>query len=246
MTPICTPPVRRLRGYAFDPSLSTTLDTAGINQTTFPVRWETLARGPVGEYVEVIDHDPVSGRFYEPVDLEHPHMLAQDGLPPTESSPQAHQQMVYAVAMTTIRNFEKALGRKALWSPRRTPPPAVPGAPWKDDEFVQRLRIYPHGLRGANAYYSPEQKALLFGYFKADETDGTHAPGSTVFTCLSHDIIAHETTHALLTGCIAASSSRRILIRSLSTKPSRIWSRCSSILLFRKCCGIKSRGRGAT
>ena len=200
MTPICTPPVRRLRGYAFDPSLSTTLDTAGINQTTFPVRWETLARGPVGEYVEVIDHDPVSGRFYEPVDLEHPHMLAQDGLPPTESSPQAHQQMVYAVAMTTIRNFEKALGRKALWSPRRTPPPAVPGAPWKDDEFVQRLRIYPHGLRGANAYYSPEQKALLFGYFKADETDGTHAPGSTVFTCLSHDIIAHETTHALLDG----------------------------------------------
>ena len=198
--PIGPPASRLLRGYAFDPSLSTTLDTAGINQTTFPVRWETLARGPVGEYVEVVDHDPASGRFYEPVDLEHPHVLAQDGLAPSESSPQAHQQMVYAVAMTTIRNFEKALGRKALWSPRRTPPPAVPGAPWKDDEFVQRLRIYPHGLRGANAYYSPEQKALLFGYFKADESDGTHAPGSTVFTCLSHDIIAHETTHALLDG----------------------------------------------
>ena len=90
---ITPPPVRLLRGYAFDPSLSTKLDTAGINQATFSVRWEKLAPGPVGEYVEVVDHDPASGRFYEPVDLEHPHVLAQDGLSPSESSPQAHQQM---------------------------------------------------------------------------------------------------------------------------------------------------------
>jgi len=90
--------------------------------------------------------------------------------------------------MTTIRNFEKALGRKVLWSTT------------KDFEFVKRLRIYPHALRGANAFYSPKQKALLFGYFEASEEDGIHAPGSTVFSCLSHDIIAHETTHALLDG----------------------------------------------
>ena len=32
---------------------------------------------------------------------------------------------------------------------------------------MQRLRIYPHALREANAYYSPEKKALLFGYFPA-------------------------------------------------------------------------------
>jgi hypothetical protein len=183
-----SPPFRWLRGYAFDPSLSTALDTAGINQTTFAVPWEPLAPGPVGEYVEVLDYDPVSGLFYDPVDLEHPHVLAQDGLAPSESSPQAHQQMVYAVVMTTVRNFEKALGRKALWSPAR------------DYEFVGRLRIHPHALRGANAFYSPDLKALLFGYFKAPPADGLHAPGSTVFTCLSHDIIAHETTHALLDG----------------------------------------------
>lgn len=182
------PPFRWLRGYAFDPSLSTTLDTAGMNQTTFAVPWEKLHPGPVGEYIEVVDHDPASGRFYEPVNLDHPHVLAQDGLAPSESSPQSHQQMVYAVAMTTIHNFEKALGRKVLWSQS------------KDFQFVQRLRIYPHGLRGANAFYSPDQKALLFGYFKTSEDDGTHAPSSTVFTCLSHDIIAHETTHALLDG----------------------------------------------
>jgi hypothetical protein len=186
--PMNAPAFRMLRGYAFDPSLSTTLETARINETTFSVPWEPLVPGPIGEYLEVIDYDPASGRLYEPVDLEHPHVLAQDGLAPSESSPLAHQQMVYAVAMTTIRNFERALGRKALWAPDR------------NYNFVKRLRIYPHALRGANAYYSPDQKALLFGYFKAEEDDGVHAPGSTVFTCLSHDIVAHETTHALLDG----------------------------------------------
>ena len=68
-------------------------------------------------------------------------------------------------------------------------------------QFVRRLRCYPHALREANAYYSPEKKALLFGYFPASRTDpGRNLPGGLVFTCLSHDVIAHETTHAILDG----------------------------------------------
>ncbi len=63
------------------------------------------------------------------------------------------------------------------------------------------MRVYPHALREANAYYSPEKKALLFGYFRAPQSArGLLAPGGTVFACLSHDIVAHETTHALLDG----------------------------------------------
>ena len=58
--------------------------------------------------------------FYKPVDLNSPHILAQDGLAPSETNPQFHQQMVYAVAMATIRNFERALGRVAFWSNRRS------------------------------------------------------------------------------------------------------------------------------
>ena len=66
---------------------------------------------------------------------------------------------------------------------------------------VPRLRIYPHALREANAYYSPEKKALLFGYFPAILSNpGENLPGGLVFTCLSHDVVAHETTHALLDG----------------------------------------------
>lgn len=196
------PPKRRLKGYAFDPSLSIELETSFINEIVFEIEWEgyedrPLRPGPIGEYLEVIDYDPASGCFYDPVNLNDSYILAQDGLAPAEGNPQFHQQMVYAVAMTTIRNFELAMGRWALWAPHREPGETD----YDQGRFVKRLRIHPHALRQANAYYSPGKKALLFGYFPAGNTKlDVHIPGGTVFTCLSHDIIAHETTHALLDG----------------------------------------------
>src|SRR5690606_23949769 len=55
--------------------------------------------------------------------------------------------------------------------------------------------------RDANAFYSPLKKSLLFGYFAASPRDaGRLMPGSLVFTCLSHDTIPHEVTHAILDG----------------------------------------------
>jgi hypothetical protein len=71
--------------------------------------------------------------------------------------------MVYAVVMKTIENFEHALERVVWWSARRVGD--------ENREYVPRLRVYPHALREANAYYSPEKKALLFGYFPASLTD---------------------------------------------------------------------------
>ncbi|MEZ0215312.1 MAG: hypothetical protein ACAH27_20520, partial [Xanthobacteraceae bacterium] len=125
---------------------------------------------------------------------------AQDGLAPSEGDPRFHQQMVFAVAMKTIRAFERALGRTVLWSPRRLEQKRKSDAAEPRDEVYQpvdRLRIYPHALREPNAYYSPEKKALLFGYFRSSAQD---TGASWVFTALSHDVIAHETTHAILDG----------------------------------------------
>ncbi len=184
------PSCRRLRCYAFDPSLSRELDMEQINEIVVDAPWEKLDPGPAGEYLEVVDHDPASGCFYAPVDLNHPNILASDGVNPSEGNPNFHQQMVYAVGMRTIRNFEIALGRKAEWSPW------MREGSKKDDRYVQRLRIYPHALREANAYYHPDKKALLFGYFPSSD----RRTSGVVFTCLSHDIIAHEMSHALLDG----------------------------------------------
>jgi hypothetical protein len=189
------PLFRKLRGYAFDPSLSLKMDTASINDIVYKIPWEDVIEGPMGEYVEVIDYDPTIGKFYQPVDLNNPFILAMDGVDPSESNPLFNQQMVYAVAMLTIKNFEKALGRKVLWSSRRL------SGKGKYEEPVWTLRIYPHALRDANAYYSPVKKALLFGYFAATPAEESiQMPDSLVFTCLSHDIIAHEVTHAILDG----------------------------------------------
>ncbi len=206
------PAFRMLRAYAFDPSQETMLNTVPISQVTVPVRWESLQPGPVGEYIEVVDVDPASSCIYAPVDLSHPHIIAQDGLAPSEGNPQFHQQMVYAVAMAAVNRFELALGRPIFWSAIRPWlqeqteerwyfTPDTKGKGGGRDRYVQRLRIYPHGLREANAHYSPPKRSLLFGYFPgSDDDSGKHYPGGMVFTCLSHDIIVHETTHALVDG----------------------------------------------
>jgi hypothetical protein len=189
------PQWRSIRGYAFDPGLSQQFQTASMNEIVFRVPWEKLEPGPIGEYLEVVDYDPASGCFYDPVNLDEPALIGAQGEDPDEGNPRFHQQFVYAVAMTTIRNFEKALGRRVLWAPRRDE--RKPAGQW--ETFVRRLRIYPHAFRGANAYYSSEKKALLFGYFPASASArGAQLPGGLVFTCLSHDIVVHETTHALL------------------------------------------------
>src|SRR4051812_15979692 len=124
MRAVPPPRFRKLRGYAIDPSLSTALLTMRVNELTYRLDWEDLeprkdgtgVSYPAGEYVEIVDYDPATGQFYEPVDLDNPYVLAQDGFAPSVSNPQFHQQFVYAVMMTTIRNFEKALGRKILWA----------------------------------------------------------------------------------------------------------------------------------
>jgi hypothetical protein len=188
------PVYRYIRGYALDPGFSTKLDTAEINEVVYRIPYETLEPGPVGEYVEVIDFDPASKCWYEPVNLSEEGIASQQGLPPGEGNPQFHQQFVYAVVMKTINHFERALGRKIVWFPQRR---------FKKgrltNTYVRALRIHPHGFRDANAYYDPDKTALLFGYFSAAyQSQGANYPGGLVFTCLSPDIVAHETTHAIL------------------------------------------------
>jgi hypothetical protein len=187
------PVYRYLRGYSLDPGFSTRLDTAGINEVVYRIPYEKVEPGPIGEYIAVIDFDPASDCWYDPVDLSDEAVASQQGLAPSEGNPQFHQQFVYAVAMKTIRHFERALGRKLLWYGRI----AKRGS--RDDGYVQHLRIYPHAMRDSNAYYDPDKRAVLFGYFQAaNQIQGANYPGGLVFTCLSPDIVAHEVTHAIL------------------------------------------------
>ena len=171
------PARRSLKIFAFDPMLG----LRASNRIAIDVANEPLLPGPRGERVEIIDYDGALDCYYEPVNLDDPAILMQGGLDPSSSDPRFHQQMVYAVATRVLENFDRALGRRMKFRGKKP------------------LLIVPHAFQEANAYYDPSLGALLFGYFQADDVDpGVNIPGQTVFTCLSQDIIAHETTHAIV------------------------------------------------
>ena len=171
------PERRRLRAYAFDP-MSTRLHGRVL---TLDIPFERdLQPGPMGTLLHVVDYDATRHVWYHPVDLDHPALLAQGGMGPSERDPRTHQQIVYGVAMSVIERFERFLGRRFEW--RGSKP----------------LRLIPHAFEGRNAYFDPDRGAVVFGYFLADENPGPNLPRQVVFTCLSTDIIAHEVTHALV------------------------------------------------
>ena len=76
---------------------------------------------------------------------------------------------------------------------------------------MQRLRIYPHALREANAYYSPAKKALLFGYFPALATTTRATTCRAAWSspaCRTTSSRTRRRTRCS-TACTGASSSRR-------------------------------------
>jgi hypothetical protein len=172
------PKRRPLKIFASDPMTGRNLG----NRARVDVENERLEAGPHGQRLMVVDFNATTGKYYPPVNLDDPALLMQGGLDPTESDPRFHQQMVYAVAMRTLENFDRALGRRIYLN-----------------NYGMPLRLFPHAFYGANAYFDDKLHAILFGYFRADADEpGENLPGQTVFTCLSHDIIAHEMTHAIV------------------------------------------------
>jgi hypothetical protein len=179
------PLFRPLKIFTLDPSASK-LDGA---VSVLSVPYERLKPGPIGSILAVLDRD--GSRANAPVDLDATEVLIGQGLEPSPSNPQFRQQMVYAVCSSIYAVFRSALGRPVAWGfDKRS------GA-----VSNRRLVVRPHGIREQNSFYRKETGELLFGYFQAAESvEGRNIPRGTVFTCLSHDIIAHEVTHALLDG----------------------------------------------
>jgi len=179
------PLVRPLRIYTLDPSVSDRL--GGV--ATVAVPYEKLAPGPAGSLFEVRCDGAPAPLTATALDLDDPHVLLSSGLAPTPSDGRFHLQMVYAVCSLTYAAFRRALGRDIGWAIE----PAADG--------VVRLVVRPFGFRGRNAGYSREAGDLSFGYFHAGKTPaGFTVQQGLICTALSHDIIAHETTHALLDG----------------------------------------------
>ena len=180
-------PVRRvLRVYTQDPG--TSKSDGAIAEVELP--WEPVGPGPTGHIFVVRDIHKPTGDVWAPIDLDDFRVTVDQGLAPSTTNPRFAQQMTYAVAMSTYERFRTALGRL---------PEFAPAVIRKTDRG--RIEIRPHWDHDDNAYYEPDEAALLFGYVTSnDKSQGATQPGAYVFTCLSHDIIAHETAHAILDG----------------------------------------------
>ena len=145
---------------------------------------EALAGGPWGHRVQIIDYDASTGTLYRPqarsahalVKLKYRDPFRKPSKAMILNNPRFHAQNVYAIVMRILARFEYALGRRVSWG-----------------FFSHQLKVAPHAFADANAFYSEKDEALLFGYFPGSD-------GNMVFSCLSHDVIAHEATHALVDG----------------------------------------------
>lgn len=178
------PLTRPLQIYTLDPSVSHRL--GGV--ATVNVPYEDLEPGPVGSLFSIDASGAPKPLSAEPLDLGDPKMLITGGLSPSPSDGQFHSQMVYAVCSLTYAAFRRALGREIAWA-LEMPQPGQP----------LRLKVRPFGFGGRNAGYSREAGDLSFGFFRASRRPaGFTVPNGWIFTALSHDVIAHETTHALL------------------------------------------------
>jgi hypothetical protein len=181
------PLYRPLQIYALDPALSKLEGSTAVVNVPF----EPIERGFKGQVFEVDAHDGGTGEDYRHLDLDDRAVLLGDGRPPSPSDPLFHQQMVYAVCSLVYAAFKKALGRHLAWGFAQ--PAGV--------ERRTRLRLRPYAMLEDNAYYDEAAGELAFGYFRAkDAVAKGHLPRGLVFTSLSHDIVAHEVTHALLDG----------------------------------------------
>jgi len=174
---------RPLRIFTLDPGAAR-IDAA---TTTVDVPWEPLGPGPEGAlfYIDPRDGDDDNAG----VDLDDPRLLIACGVEPSVSDHRFHQQMVYAVCARLYAQFQYALGRVLSWG-------------FDASDQHGRLCLRPHDrASGANAVYQKNAKRISFGYFEnPGEGIGRTSPKGQLFTCLSHDIIAHEFTHALLDG----------------------------------------------
>ncbi|MBI2204605.1 MAG: hypothetical protein HYU41_12215 [Candidatus Rokubacteria bacterium] len=170
------PAMRYMSVIAQDPSVKNR--SGGILMAKVTVPAEELVPGPIGYRVQVVDYNSTTRKFRDahalPATFGAQPKRWRDGARSLVDDYRFHAQNVYALVMKTLARFEFALGRRVGWS-----------------FDAHQLKIAPHGMLDANAFYSPGEEGLVFGYFPG-------RTGRTIYTCLSHDVVVHETTHALV------------------------------------------------
>ncbi len=152
--------------------------------------------GPVSLRVAIVDLDPETGevvtgarinydnkigRYLDPDgaiirDYEKDGYLVEGAFSDDDKRIYFMKTSVFATVMKTIDLIEKKdnLGHKIQW--------AFDG---------KQLLVIPRAGEMANAFYHRNSHSLQFFYFNNDK-------GKRIYSCMSRDIVAHETAHAII------------------------------------------------
>ena len=152
----------------------------------FVARDMDIFDGPTTSRIAVVDYNADMDKLVPPVTWDKKRACFtfrdEDGknIPLTrrhKNRMEFHQVHVWAVIQSILSMFEETfvLGRSA---------------PWGFDG--NRLIVVPHAGYMANAFYDRRSKSIQLYY--------TGPEKKRIYTCLDHDIIAHETGHAILDG----------------------------------------------
>jgi hypothetical protein len=167
---------------AQDPSVRVSAVDPAILSSVVEIPAEKYLSGPRGVRFQVVDVDTATGTVVTQSEME---IVDDPKLDPVGRAvaagtfdAKARAQNVYVVAARTLATFEQALGRRIPWS-----------------FSGHQLYLIPAAMQEAQAFYDPDTNGILFGSF-GGKADGT----GRSYTCLSYDIVAHETTHAILDG----------------------------------------------
>jgi len=150
--------------------------------------------GPITDRIAVLDFEPETGqlaqgaRFHSPLPGRvrgwYENAQGVDLYKIKEESkyytPEFLQVSVFATVLRTMYLFERTdtLGRPLTWA-----------------FDAPQLLVVPRAGKQANAYYHRDSHSLQFFYF-----DSPIDRGQSIYTCLSRDIVAHETGHAIIDG----------------------------------------------
>jgi hypothetical protein len=164
--------------------------------------------GPVSERVAVLDFGEDGRlapllRFQPPADPKNAGYYVGAGSTGVDiHSPAFIQASVLGTVLGTMHMFEEedTLGRQVSWA-----------------FDAPQLLIVPRAGEWENAFYERDSHSLQLFSFKSQrkEYDDAGVERPMIHTCLSHDIISHETAHAVLDG-IAPDLYHSILPQSLA------------------------------
>ncbi|MFT3799629.1 MAG: peptidoglycan-binding protein [Burkholderiaceae bacterium] len=180
---------RPLQVYALDPSASASDGAEAVVRPDYEPL-EPIPGGFRGGILEINDPGP-SWEDDPSGSLDDPFVLMNQGLAPSPERPAFRRQMAYAVCHLTYEAFRQSLGRELGWGFCRA----------GRESTNARLKICTCVPGLCNAYYEPERGEIRVGSFEAGAVvSGRNVPGGKVSLALSHDVLVHEMSHALLDG----------------------------------------------